>query len=665
MTEPLKLDALFAGKRLLFTGATGFVGKVTLSMLLDRYPDIGQVLILARRGTKASAKDRVFGEVLPSEPFRPLRERHGDKVDAFYREKIAVVDGDVTDPNLGIEDLAALGKIDVLLNCAGLVTFNPALGQAIEVNTLGARNAAQLAVALAAPLIHVSTCFVAGERSGPIFEDEPVLGEYPRRQDMEGLPLDPEAEIQDCLKLCERVKASCDDLSLAATFRKAAVERLRQEGRSETDERALRMAIARERKLHLANELVRVGMERARHWGWPNTYTFTKALAEQVVVQAGERSGLKYALVRPSIVESSLRFPFPGWNEGFTTSAPLAFIGLKGQRSLPAGDRNILDMVPVDLVAGATLGITGAALAGRQRPVYHLASGDVNPFYAARAVELVGLYRRRVYRRRKADGKLEQWSNTLRSRSEMRPVSRERYERTSTPVFKRLAASGRQLLKDTRPAWGAPRIQAAFDRLDTTLADVERQSGQLVDMIELFLPFLWDNAYVFRCDNTRALFAQLGEVDQEKLRWDPEKLDWRHYFLDVHMAGLETWVFPGLEEERDRSRRRIKAHRDLLELFWATTEANAARVALRYLDGDRRLVVTYARLRRLAERTAQFLVEQGVRAGDRVILCGENRPEWPISYFGILLAGGVAVPVDAEASRAELDNLRPPAPRGR
>src|SRR5581483_5466168 len=257
----------------------------------------------------------------------------------------------VAQPNLGIADLGGLGKIDLVLNCAGLVSFNPSLQLGLGVNTLGALHAAQLAPALAATLVHVSTCFVAGERSGPVFEDEPVLGEYPRRSELDGLPLDPDAEIKDCQRLVQRARDSADDLSLAATFRKAAIERLRQEGRSVEDQRALSLAITRERKLWLANELVRVGMDRARHWGWPNTYTFTKALAEQMVVETAARTSLRYAIVRPSIVESALRFPFPGWNEGFTTCAPLAFIGLKGHGALPAGERNILDLIPVDLVA--------------------------------------------------------------------------------------------------------------------------------------------------------------------------------------------------------------------------------------------------------------------------------------------------------------------------
>lgn len=45
--------------------------------------------------------------------------------------------------------------------------------------------------------------------------------------------------------------------------------------------------------------------------GRPNTYTYTKALAEYVVVN--EAKGLPLAIVRPSIVAGSYREPYPGW----------------------------------------------------------------------------------------------------------------------------------------------------------------------------------------------------------------------------------------------------------------------------------------------------------------------------------------------------------------
>lgn len=45
----------------------------------------------------------------------------------------------------------------------------------------------------------------------------------------------------------------------------------------------------------------------------PNTYTFTKNLAEQIV--ASDSKGLPVAIVRPSIIGASLEEPCPGWLE--------------------------------------------------------------------------------------------------------------------------------------------------------------------------------------------------------------------------------------------------------------------------------------------------------------------------------------------------------------
>ncbi len=435
MAGPLDIAKAFEGKRILLAGSTGFLGKVVLSMLLDRYPGIGQLIVLARPGTHRSAEARFFEQVLPSHPFDPIRERHGAGTEAFLREKIRVVAGDVTDPDLGLDaaTVAELSesKLAALLNCAGLVTFDPSLELALNVNSIGAGNAAALCAKLGAPLVHVSTCFVAGERHGPVFEDEPVVGSYPRQEELDGAPLDVPREIRDCEQLVARARAQADDGAQVAAFRHAAIARLREEGRDPEDERTLKLAIARERKLWLSGELVRLGMERAKRWGWPNTYTFSKSLGEQLI--AGT-PGLRYALARPSIVESALRYPFPGWNEGFTTSAPLAFLGLKGFRQMPAGDRCILDLIPVDLVAAGLLTITAAAAEGQCDPVYQLASGDVNPFWASRAVEMVGLYKRRVYRR-KETGK--PWVNKLSARFEPRPVSHTRYQLLSAPMVQR------------------------------------------------------------------------------------------------------------------------------------------------------------------------------------------------------------------------------------
>src|SRR5205823_11580763 len=246
-----------------------------------------------------------------------------------------------------------------------------------------------------------------------------------------------------------RLRAQADDGTLAAQFRAAAVQRLEEEGRDPADQKALGLASGRERKVWLAQQLVQAGMERARAWGWPNTYTYTKAMGEQAIAA----SGCQYALVRPAIVESALRFPVPGWNEGFTTSAPLVFLALKGQRVYPASHKLVLDLIPVDLVAAGILGVAGAACLGRAERVYQLASGDVNPMYIRRAIELSAIYKRRYFEARRGRGLLRTFMDEW---LEPYPVTAEVYRRTSTPLFRKLAQAGRALIAEKGASWGAP-----------------------------------------------------------------------------------------------------------------------------------------------------------------------------------------------------------------
>jgi long-chain acyl-CoA synthetase len=657
MAEPASLDVTKAlsGKHLLFVGGTGFVGKVALSLLLHRYGRaLSRVSVVVRRGSSASAESRFFDRLLPGEAFRPLREQLGEEAAlAFVRSRVHVLDGDVTEASFGLSEatLASLsGSVDAILNCAGLVSFNPSLEMGLKVNTHGVHNAVGLALRLDVPLVHVSTAFVAGNRSGLVFEDEEIVGFFPRRAELGGRDFSLQRELQDCKEEVGRLRSKAEDAALTAVFRKRAIARLEQEGRDPREEKSLRLAVGRERKLWLTQKLVDAGMERARQWGWPNTYTYTKALGEQVMAGTPE---LRYAIVRPSIVESALRYPFPGWNEGFTTSAPLAYAGLKGQRALPTGKHTILDIVPVDLVAASLIAITAHTLTTRERRVYHQASGDVNPFHAARSTELVGLYRRRIFRNKSTGSKL--W-NDVRSRLEPNAVSKRAFQVRSTPLFATGAKLLREALEHVQPTWGAPRVSALLERAQESLSDVEQQATSFSGLVELFLPFIWENHYVFRCDNTRSVYARLLPEDAARLPWDPESIDWRHYFLEVHLPGLEKWVFPALEEERER-RTSIHAHRDLLELFDASVRAHRHRVAFRLVEGERTERFTYGETARWVARVASFLARAGVEPGARVLLISENRPEWAFAYFGILKAGATVVPVDSASSAAEAVNI--------
>ena len=47
---------------------------------------------------------------------------------------------------------------------------------------------------------------------------------------------------------------------------------------------------------------------------YPNTYTFTKAVAEQLFDKA---HGLPVTIIRPSIVVASLEYPMKGWIDNY------------------------------------------------------------------------------------------------------------------------------------------------------------------------------------------------------------------------------------------------------------------------------------------------------------------------------------------------------------
>src|SRR5947207_12015 len=314
-------------RKLFLIGSTGFLGKVTLSMLLHRFPNIGRVYVTVRARSQEESQVRFWNSVITAPPFDPLRERYGSAFEGFIRDKVVVLGGDIGDADLGYSEEEAqrvADDLDVIINSAGNVTFNPTLESALRTNVVGTQNVIAFARRMKRPaLVHVSTCFVAGNRSGPVPESDPVIGYFPRRHEMPGVEFSVEQEIKDCAKLSERVREAARDAMMTARFRDQARSRLNEEGRDADDADALGLAVARERKVWTRERLTALGVERAAWWGWPNIYTYTKSLGEQLVAA---ETGMVRSILRPSIVESALSYPFPCWNEGFNTTAPIIFL---------------------------------------------------------------------------------------------------------------------------------------------------------------------------------------------------------------------------------------------------------------------------------------------------------------------------------------------------
>src|SRR5512136_3036057 len=94
----------------------------------------------------------------------------------------------------------------------------------------------------------------------------------------------------------------------------------------------------------------------------------------------------------------------------------------------------------------------------------------------------------------------------------------------------------------------------------------------------------------------------------------------------------------------------------LLDLF-ETFGKRGAKTAFVNRTGVRRLEVSYGEFHDLSLKMARLLADKGVGPGDRVLIWGPNSSWWGVAYWGILLRGAVAVPVDFMSDRARAEMI--------
>lgn len=493
-TERLSVRKALAGRNILLVGGSGFIGKVWLASLLRDLPELGRITLLLRPKDSATAEARLTTLLDECPLFDPFMDGSGAGARESLGIRVDAVPGDVSRPGLGLDpDVARrlARETDVVVSCAGLTEFNPDLRDAMAVNVEGMIQLLDFVRSCDnAALLHVSTCYVAGAREGRVAESLDPF-ETPN-----GTNLNPEAE-RDALK------RMTDDLAEVASrdgkrrpIRRASIER---------------------------------GLARARELGWPNIYTFTKGLGEALIATHG--AGLPVCVVRPSIVESSVEFPWSGWNEGINTSAPLSYLLGTPFRQLPVNERKALDVIPVDAVCrGMTL--VAAALADRVHPeVVQLATSGTNPLNLRRAVELTALAHRKHYRQ------IPHFKSRLLERLEAIPVSRERYQRLSVPVQ----------IKAVR---AINRVAAVMSGGKRPLARAERALRRTQDLIDLYEPFLLDNEPVFEAREVELLSAALPDDERATFGWEVRGLDWYDYWVNVHIPALRRWSYPLIEGRR-------------------------------------------------------------------------------------------------------------------
>ena len=646
----LDVAAQLSGRQLLVMGGTGFLGKVWVSMLLARFPDVAHLhmVVRERRGPdgalRQSSEERFWGEIVPSPVFDPIREQHGDGFEAFIRQKITPIPGDVTRPFAGVPDEVRdrlRGKLHALVNASGVVDFNPPLDHALEVNAFGMQNLVALVRDLtpegapALSTLHTSTCYVAGDRTGQVDEVNPLDHPFPRCGELERSHWDPAREISECVDLIDNVRHRSADAFRQSAFLDEACRNLTDKSEP-TRGTALADELARVKRKYEENQLTEGGTERAKYWGWHNTYTYTKSIGEQILLT----SDVPCCIVRPAVIESALVFPSRGWNEGINTSAPLIYMCLQGPVWYPSREDTVLDVIAVDHVAIGMLLALAELLEGAPQVIYQMGTSDTAPLGIMRLIELTGLYKRRSLRRNPRGNPLVSW---VQARAEPVPLSTEDYyargPRHKAAQTRKLSGLLGRFKKGPLAPFAAP-LQKGIDSVTKGLEVHAYISDQ-------FVPFMATHNYRFSCAHTRAAFGRLSDAEKELLPWAPEEMDWFDYLMEIHYPGIERNVTPLIEAKMKRDSKPLRRYDHLIDLLDEAADRHDLAPALQLMEEDGLSRVSYRDLRGRAIAVATRLHSVGLKKGDRVLLAGNNHPDWSIAYFGILRAGCVAVPMDA------------------
>jgi fatty acyl-CoA reductase len=478
------------GKSVLLTGASGFLGKAVLGALLRHGGGTRRLVVLLRADDEAAARRRLLDEVLVAEPLAGLDGR-----------RVEVIAGDLR------EDRAAAGEawsgIDTVIHCAATVSFEEPLDDALELNSFGpARLHERLRRAGSDPhFVHVSTAYVADRRSGEVLED--------------GLPhhalagLDPELMLAEARQWREAAELESRAEPQASRFAKAAERDASMREGLDAAERAEEL-----RRRWLLERLSRRGRRRALVEGWPDTYALSKALGERLLSECAGRA----TIVRPTIIESALRQPRPGWLEGIKVADPLILAyAARGLTHLPGKAANRIDIVPVDHVAHACVVAAAHPPEGKLRTIT-IASSARNPL----AIGELAVHIREYFRRNPLPGR----GGKQIQIGELQFVERR--------------AALRRTLRREQLAAGLARLAIASPvRIpqERLLRGNRALAERVTRMVKIYGAYT-ELDCVFDDANARALYRSLPEADRAELPFDTAAIEWEDYLQRVHLPEV-------------------------------------------------------------------------------------------------------------------------------
>ncbi|MFL6240995.1 MAG: HAD-IB family hydrolase [Actinomycetes bacterium] len=494
----MRLREALSGKRILLTGVTGFLGEALLERLLSDVPDT-QLVLLIRSRPSQTADDRVT-ELLTRPAFRALREVHGeDGVARMRAERVTVLDG-------SLELVPALpADLDVVVHCAGDVSFDPPIDVAMATNLLGTVRLLEAVHAAGgnAHFVYVSTAYVAGLRRGPVPESRLLLN------------VDWRTEVDAAERLRHDIEAASRTPDVLRKLRREAEVEHRRAGPS-----TVSADVEVRRRDWVQRELVDAGRERARSLGFADVYTLSKALTECAVEEAA--ADLPLTVVRPSIIESALRRPYPGWIEGFKMAEPIILAYGRGELpEFPAVPDGVLDVIPVDLVVGAILAVSAQERKAGAPEYFHVSSGARNALGFHRLYELVRGYFQAHPLEQPGRGAIAVPAWAFPGGDRVRTMLR--LGERATDLVDR--------------AIGVLPSNARMRERVSTLDRRRRQLQSLRKYMELYGSYT-ESELTFVDERTLALHNAMDPSDQDEFGCDAAVVDWRYYLQDVHCPSI-------------------------------------------------------------------------------------------------------------------------------
>ncbi|XP_030371707.1 fatty acyl-CoA reductase wat-like [Scaptodrosophila lebanonensis] len=505
-----EVQAFYKNKTIFVTGGSGFLGKVVIEKIM-RTTEVKRLYILMRPKRGVEIHERI-ASWLTDPVFQNLLNV---KPNAF--ECLVPIAGDCAELDLGIseQDRQILrNEVQIVIHSAATVRFNEPLHHALDINVRATRLVMELGKEMQhlESFVHVSTAF------------------------------------SNCV--VNHIKETYYPELLSCPAAKVL-----------------------ELKEQLSNELLDK-MTPALLDKFPNTYTYTKALAEHLVQT--ESGDLPMCIFRPGIIIASYKEPVSGWIDNLYGPISILLAAAFGVMRICRVDvKKEANVVPVDfcanlLIASVWKTAIDAKSAKEQKPE-HITQKDGenstnNPIQKEEEQKTFG---KPIYNFVSSEHNPLTWGAFIGKVSELGPA----YPITKMMWFPFLIPTNSQFLYQLLIFFYHVIPGYAIDlilRLRGKRPRMVKLYEKIHKNFELLGPFV-DRSWKFQTTNMQRLWEHMSISDRKVYEFDITKVNWNEYFSRA-LAGMRIYLAkeePGNEsiERGQKIRARFEILHRLLQVI--------------------------------------------------------------------------------------------------